>query len=93
MAIDTACSASLVAAALAHKALAAGELVAAAVAGVHVQATRTSSSYVWAAGMLSPQGRCQVRAGRASRGGGQVVAWQAYPNTVAAADLVLHCDR
>lgn len=35
-----------------------GELPQAAVAGVHVQATPTSSTYVWAAGMLSPQGRC-----------------------------------
>jgi hypothetical protein len=30
------------------------------VAGVHVQATPASSLAVWAAGMLSPQGRCQV---------------------------------
>lgn len=70
--MDTACSASLVAAALAYDALTrggsassgtaggGGRLRAAAVAGVHVQATPTSSAYVWNAGMLSPAGRCQV---------------------------------
>lgn len=29
------------------------------VAGVHVQASPASSSYVWAAGMLSHEGRCR----------------------------------
>lgn len=29
-------------------------------AGVHLQATRTSTSYVWTASMLSPHGRCRA---------------------------------
>jgi acyl transferase domain-containing protein len=58
--VDTACSASLVALHVASEAMAGGRDQRALVAGVHVQATPTSSGYVWAAGMLSPQGRCQV---------------------------------
>jgi NADPH:quinone reductase-like Zn-dependent oxidoreductase/3-oxoacyl-(acyl-carrier-protein) synthase len=72
LSVDTACSASLVALHLAAAAMVPGwatpppptALPAAAggafVAGVHVQATSTSTMYVRAAGMLSPQGRCQV---------------------------------
>ena len=75
MSVDTACSASLVALHLAAKSLTSSapsttaalwgqkggsEAAGAVVAGVHVQTTPTSTSYVWSAGMLSPQGRCQV---------------------------------
>ncbi len=65
LSVDTACSASLLALHLAaqtlrHPAEAGVAQSAALVAGCHVQATPTSSAYVWSAGMLSPQGRCQV---------------------------------
>lgn len=63
MSVDTACSSSLVACHLAMAELRPtlhGPTRRAVVAGVHIQATATSSSYVHAAGMLSPQGRCQV---------------------------------
>lgn len=55
--IDTACSASLVALHLGCRDLAEDRVGGALVAGAHVQATRTSTSYVWAASMLSPSGR------------------------------------
>jgi hypothetical protein len=42
----------------------AGAVAGALVAGVHLQATWTSTVYVSTAGMLSPAGRCQVRASR-----------------------------
>lgn len=57
VAVDTACSASLVALHLGHKAVRDGEVEAAIVAGVHVQAAPTSTAYVWSASMLSPSGR------------------------------------
>jgi 3-oxoacyl-(acyl-carrier-protein) synthase len=60
VAVDTACSASLVALHLAARAIRSGEATAALVAGVHVQATPTSSHYVHQAAMLSAAGRCQV---------------------------------
>ncbi|KAI8473970.1 MAG: hypothetical protein J3K34DRAFT_383389, partial [Monoraphidium minutum] len=64
--VDTACSASLVALHLAGRALLeggggdGGGGGGALVGGVHVQAAPTSSSYVFAAGMLSTSGRCKV---------------------------------
>ena len=58
--IDTACSASLVAVHLAARDIAEGRLEASYAAGVHLQCTSTSTSYVWAASMLSPVGRCQA---------------------------------
>jgi acyl transferase domain-containing protein len=69
--VDTACSASLVALHIAktqaaHSSTSVGGQGPVSgngsvlVGGVHVQATSTSTSYVWTAGMLSPQGRCQV---------------------------------
>ena len=63
VAVDTACSASLVALHLARAALTGGggaALGGALAAGVHVQAAPTSSLYVAAAAMLSPSGRCRV---------------------------------
>ena len=60
MSIDTACSSSLVAVHLAHTGLLAGEAEVFYAAGVHLQCTAVSTSYVWAAGMLSASGRCQV---------------------------------
>ena len=60
LSIDTACSASLAATHLAARALAEGATSLAYAAGVHVQATSTSTSYVWAASMLSPNGRCRA---------------------------------
>jgi acyl transferase domain-containing protein len=60
LSVDTACSASLVALHLAKDAVHASAASSSLVGGVHVQATQTSTSYVWAAGMLSPSGRCQV---------------------------------
>lgn len=62
VAIDTACSSSLVAMHAAWRELAAGSLRLAVVSGVHLQATSASTSYVWKAAMLSPEGRCKVRA-------------------------------
>lgn len=58
--IDTACSASLVAAHLAAKNIADGTIPLSHVSGVHLQCTPTSTSYVWAASMLSPSGRCKA---------------------------------
>lgn len=61
--VDTACSASLVALHLARSDIASNSTSrykAALVGGVHVQTTATSTHYVWAAGMLSPEGRCKV---------------------------------
>lgn len=58
--VDTACSASLVALHLAHKAVRDGEVESAIISGVHVQASQTSSHYVWNASMLSPSGRYVV---------------------------------
>lgn len=61
MSVDTACSASLVALHLAKDSIKAhGSSSSSLVGGVHIQTTQTSTSYVWAAGMLSPSGRCQV---------------------------------
>ena len=60
MSIDTACSSSLVAVHLAHQGILEGQAGVSYAAGVHVQCSPTSTSYVWAAGMLSPHGRCQV---------------------------------
>jgi len=60
LSIDTACSASLVATHLAVKGLQGGEAGLSIAAGVHMQCTPSSTSYVWAAGMLSAQGRCRV---------------------------------
>ena len=60
MSIDTACSSSLVAVHLAHQGLLAGQAGVSYAAGVHVQCTATSTSYVWTAGMLSTSGRCRV---------------------------------
>lgn len=63
--VDTACSASLVALHIAgseinnNVSMQTGS-TAALVGGVHVQATSTSTNYVWTAGMLSPEGRCKV---------------------------------
>jgi hypothetical protein len=51
------CSSSLLAVALAHRALREGELGTALAAGLHVQALPQSTAYVGAAAMLSPQGR------------------------------------
>ena len=55
--VETACSSSLLAVALAHRALRDGELGTALAAGLHVQALPQSTAYVGAAAMLSPQGR------------------------------------
>ena len=60
MSIDTACSSSLVAVHLAHTGIIAGEAEVSYAAGVHLQCTAVSTSYVWTAGMLSTSGRCQV---------------------------------
>ncbi|KAL0047579.1 hypothetical protein WJX82_006984 [Trebouxia sp. C0006] len=60
MSIDTACSSSLVAVHLAHHGIIATQAQVSYAAGVHVQCTATSTSYVWTAGMLSASGRCQV---------------------------------
>ena len=60
MSIDTACSSSLVAVHLAHHGILNRQAGLSYAAGVHVQCSQTSTSYVWAAGMLSSQGRCQV---------------------------------
>lgn len=60
MSIDTACSSSLVAVHLAHLGIIATQAQVSYAAGVHVQCTATSTSYVWTAGMLSASGRCQV---------------------------------
>ena len=60
MSIDTACSSSLVAVHLAHTGIMAGEAQVCYAAGVHLQCTAASTSYVWTAGMLSTTGRCQV---------------------------------
>lgn len=58
--IDTACSASLVGLHLAARGIADGSTSISYAAGVHIQCTSTSTSYVWAANMLSPSGRCQA---------------------------------
>ena len=58
--IDTACSASLVAAHLAAKNISDRTIPLSYVSGVHLQCTPTSTSYVWAASMLSPSGRCKA---------------------------------
>lgn len=63
--MDTACSASSVACHLAMAGLCSGPSAAidahmAVVAGAHIQASPSSTTYVAAAGMLSPQGRCMV---------------------------------
>ena len=60
LSVDTACSASLVATHLAARGLVEGAAVLSYAAGVHVQCTTTSTSYVWAASMLSPAGRCKA---------------------------------
>ncbi len=60
LSIDTACSASLVATHLAARGLAEGAASISYAAGVHVQCTPTSTSYVWTASMLSPSGRCRA---------------------------------
>lgn len=60
LSIDTACSASLVATHLASRSLANGASTLAYTAGVHVQCTKTSTTYVWDASMLSPYGRCRT---------------------------------
>jgi 3-oxoacyl-(acyl-carrier-protein) synthase/acyl carrier protein len=60
LSIDTACSASLVATHLAARGLAEGAASVSYAAGVHVQCTPTSTSYVWTASMLSPSGRCRA---------------------------------
>ena len=61
MSIDTACSSSLVAVHLAHTGIMAGQAEVSYTAGVHLQCTAASTSYVWTAGMLSSSGRCQVQ--------------------------------
>jgi acyl transferase domain-containing protein len=58
--IDTACSASLVALHLAARGLHEGAARLSYASGVHLQCTQTSTSYVWAASMLSASGRCRV---------------------------------
>lgn len=63
--MDTACSASSVACHLAMAGLCSGpgataDAHMAVVAGAHIQASPSSTTYVAAAGMLSPQGRCMV---------------------------------
>ena len=60
MSIDTACSSSLVAVHLAHTGIVGGQAEVSYAAGVHLQCTAASTSYVWTAGMLSSSGRCQV---------------------------------
>ena len=60
MSIDTACSSSLVAVHLAHTGIVDGQAEVSYAAGVHLQCTAVSTSYVWTAGMLSSSGRCQV---------------------------------
>ena len=85
MSIDTACSSSLVAAHLAHIGIVNGQAGMAYAAGVHVQCTATSTSYVWAAGMLSANGRCQVADAAADgyvRGEACCVATLAKPGAV-----------
>ena len=58
LSVDTACSAALVALHLGMCAVSSSDAASALVGGVHVQAAPTSTSYVSAASMLSPQGRC-----------------------------------
>jgi acyl transferase domain-containing protein len=58
--VDTACSASLVATHLAAKNVGDGTVGMAYASGVHVQCSPTSTSYVWAASMLSTSGRCRA---------------------------------
>jgi acyl transferase domain-containing protein/NADPH:quinone reductase-like Zn-dependent oxidoreductase/acyl carrier protein/thioesterase domain-containing protein len=60
LSIDTACSASLVATHLASQAVMEGVSLLSYACGVHVQCTPTSTSYVWAASMLTPSGRCKA---------------------------------
>lgn len=58
--VDTACSSSLVGLHLASRGLQAGEAQLAYASGIHLQTTWSSTSYVWAASMLSPHGRCRA---------------------------------
>jgi acyl transferase domain-containing protein len=58
--VDTACSASLVGLHLAARGLQEGAALLSYASGVHLQSTSTSTSYVWAASMLSPSGRCRA---------------------------------
>ena len=60
LSIDTACSSSLVATHLGARSIAEERAEICFAAGVHLQCTPTSTSYVWAASMLSPSGRCQA---------------------------------
>ena len=55
-----ACSASLVALHMATRGLRDGEARMSYASGIHLQATYASTSYVWAASMLSPSGRCRA---------------------------------
>eukprot|EP00889_Picochlorum_renovo_P002066 jgi/Picre1/29096/NNA_004489.t1 len=60
LSIDTACSASLVATHIAARDIASGRSALSYASGAHVQCTVTSTSYVWAASMLTPSGRCKA---------------------------------
>ena len=60
MSVDTACSASLVGLHLAARGLSQGEAQLSYASGVHLQCTSNSTSYVWAASMLSTSGRCRA---------------------------------
>ena len=53
-------AASLVGLHLAARGLERGEAALSFASGVHLQATPSSTSYVWAAGMLSASGRCRA---------------------------------
>lgn len=60
MSVETACSASLVATHLAVRSIQNHESPLSTAAGVHIQCAQLSASYVAAAGMLSPEGRCKT---------------------------------